>query len=934
MHRTSAALAAAVLLVGLLASRAGAQERWPISLYRDALRLEDRKEYPRAIEAYKKVVGMADHPERGAMYAMLALFRTAGCHLATGNIDEAYAAYKDLATRSWSDPEVAQHECFLRAQEHAKRNKVDLYLAQMQAAVEKFRQREWKDASLPKELLDKKKELGDKIIAIGKDAHYGLRMGLDTTTPLVREFAAGILSVLADETVLNDLVSDLKDGGRSSAHKAGAAIALTGMIIRVREAARLEALVADVEARLDRATKAFKAGPSGKIPADLQPEIDKVFAGQKEAEAGVRAEMAAHRERAKALLGALPKALPVDALVDGLGKALADPDAETRLAACYAAGALGDARLEDAVVKVLGDESDLARAAAAAACGGLRSRKAVKPLADLLMKDAPVEAAADADSPLARDVPAVLVRRNAAEALGFIGDISAIPALVDGLGDNDEAVRAASYKALGLLSQKSFKAKLKVGDVEVETDFKADLPPATRDEIAKQWQAWYDSGKGVDVLIDRYRAIAFRWVDYNPIHLYDEEYFLRTASRRQISEDEAKGFLADFQKAVKEIEDDLAALGGGAVPQLLAYLGGEAQDNPERRDPVVRRFVAGAIARVADDEAVKQLIAVANDAVAPAPRRAGAAIALGLLAKPGNSAEVSSALQGLLNVAEAPEVRIAAAEALGRLGLKDATAILITKTRDGDPDVVIAVLRTLARFKASEATVAIGELLKAGGPIVADPAKAGQKEEALEYAAIALGAIGSPEAVPFLVYGRAHPRRVIWKTSQDAIQAIASADKAGVAKLIELATGAGADKSLPYLRAAACRALAGLSADVRGADGLAALVSRLVDKDPLHPTRDLDLSVRLAAAEGLVQIGDAKTAPALVRCLSDGYGLPMKGDIRLVAAAGLDKIVEGDKPAAWNPPADAKGEDLLKLWNQLVTDWEAWLAKRQGTASR
>ncbi len=933
MHRTFAALAAVVLL-GMLAPRASAQERWPISLYRDAMRLEDRKEYPRAIDAYKKVLEKADHPERGAMYAMLSLYRIAQCQLATGNVDEAFATYKDLAGRSWSDPEAAQHENFLRAQEHVKRNKVDLHLDQMQAAVAKFRQRDWKDASLPKELLDRKKELGDKILAIGKDAHYGLRAGLDTPNPLVRDFAAETLALLADGQVVTDLTADLKDEARSSAHKAGAATALADMIARVREAARLEALVTDVEARLDRATKAFKAGPPSKIPADLQGEVEKVFSGQKEAEAGVRAEMAAHRERAKALLRDLPKTLPVDALVEAIGKALADPDPEARLAACHAAGALADARLDEAVVKILGDDSALARAAAASACGEIRSRKAVKPLSDLLMKDAPAEL--DPEQASGRDVPSVLVRRNAAEALGFIGDIAAVPALIDGLSDNDESVRSASHHALGVLTRRSVKVKMKVGEAEVETEFKSDLPPATREEIAKAWQAWYDGGRGVDVLVDRFCSIAFRWVDYNPIHLYDEEYFLRRAPRRQITEEEAKAFIADFQKAVKEVEDDLVALGAGAVPQLIPYLGGEAMAGAEQRDPVVRRFVAGVIARVADDEAVKQLITLANDAAAPAPRRAGAAIALGLLAKPGSPAEVNSALQGLLNVADSPEVRVAAAESLGRLGLKDASQVLVTKTRDGDPDVVIAVLRTLARFKAADAVNAIGELLKTGGPIIADPAKAGKKEEALEFAAIALGEIGSADGVPFLVYGRAHPRRIIWQTSQDAINKIVSADKSGVAKLLEWTTGESATKTqpLPYLRAAACQALAGLPADARGADVMGALISRIVDKDPIQDPRDYDQSVRMAAAEGLIQIGDAKAAPALVRCLGDGYGLPMKGDIRQIAAAGLDKIVSGDKPAAWDPPADAKGEDLLKRWKQFVADWEAWLAKTQGAASR
>jgi HEAT repeat protein len=929
MHRTSAALAA-LLLVGLLAPALGAQERWPISLYRDALKLEEKKDYPKAIEAFKKVIEKAESPERGAMYAMLALDGIGRCQMAAGSVDEAFATYKDLAGRSWSDPEIAQHEAFLRAQERLKRNRVDMYLDQLAAATAKYRQREWKDASLPKDLLDKKKEIGDKVGAIGKDGVYGLRMGMDTTNPLVREFAAMALAKLADDSVVNDLAGDLKDEKASSARKAGAATALAEVITRAREATRLEDLAAAVESRMDRATKAFKAGPPAKVPADFQAAVDAVFAGQKESETGMRNELKAHRDRAATLRNTLPKPMPVDALVEALGKGLADPDAEARLAACLAAGALGDARLEEAVVKVLGDASAIARAAAASACGQMRSRKAVKALADLLAKDEPAEVDADPEKVPGREVPAVAVRRNAAEALGRIGDVTAVPALIDGLNDNDEAVRSASHAALVALARKTYKVKVKAGDKEVESTFSADLPAEARAEVAKQWQAWYDAGKGVDILLERYRSIAFRWVDYNPIHLYDEEYFLRRAPDRQITADEAKAFIEEFKKATKQVEDDIAALGTAAVPQLLKYLGGEAQDNPESRDPVVRRFVAGAIARSADDETVKQVIALANDAAAPAPRRAGAAIALGLLAKPGNPAEVSSALQGLLNVADSAEVRVAAAGALGRLGLKDATAALVTKIGDTEPDVVIAVLRALASFKAAEAVAPIGQLMKDGGPAIADPSKGGKKEEALEFAVLALGEIGSAEGVPTLIRARAHPRRIVWETAQQSINRIVAADKAALAKILEWVTGEGvlAAQKLPYLRAAACRVLADLPADVRGADATAALISRILDKDPIKEPRDYDLSVRIAAAEGLVKIGDEKAAPALVRCLSDGDGLPRKGDIRLIAAEGLDKIVSADKPPKWEATADIKVEELLKRWRQLVADWEAWVAKK------
>jgi HEAT repeat protein len=340
--------------------------------------------------------------------------------------------------------------------------------------------------------------------------------------------------------------------------------------------------------------------------------------------------------------------------------------------------------------------------------------------------------------------------------------------------------------------------------------------------------------------------------------------------------------------------------------------------------------VAGVVARMADDDTPKQLIALANDGSAPAPRRAGAAIALGLLPKPGNPGEVSSALQGLLNVTDSADVRVAAADALGRLGAKDAAGALTGKVGDADPEVAIAVLRTLARFKTAEAVSAISTMIKEGGPKVTDPSKGDKKDEALEFAVVALGEIGSAEGIPGLVVARASARRVIAQNAQLAINKIAASDKGAVAKLLEWTTGEKVleNQKLPYLRAAACRALAGLPAEARSDEVTAALVSRIIDREIPKQVADYDQSVRLAAAEGLVAIGSDKGAAALVRCLRDGDGLPLKGDIRLVAAEGLDKIVTGDKPGKWEPAEGAKMEELLKLWGQFVGNWEAWQAKR------
>ena len=60
-----------------------------------------------------------------------------------------------------------------------------------------------------------------------------------------------------------------------------------------------------------------------------------------------------------------------------------------------------------------------------------------------------------------RDVPDAVARRNAAEALGRIGDVTSIPSLIDALTDNDAAVAAMAHWSLVEMTGRSFKTKIK-----------------------------------------------------------------------------------------------------------------------------------------------------------------------------------------------------------------------------------------------------------------------------------------------------------------------------------------------------------------------------------------------------------------------------------------------------------------------------------------
>ena len=96
-----------------------------------------------------------------------------------------------------------------------------------------------------------------------------------------------------------------------------------------------------------------------------------------------------------------------------------------------------------------------------------------------------------------------------------------------------------------------------------------------------------------------------------------------------------------------------------------------------------------------------------------------------------------------------PDVRIAAADALGRIGHKPATRPLIRALYDVREDVRCAAARALGRIGSPDAVDPLSRLLKA-------PQWAARKA-----AAEALGAIASPAAVPHLARAMRDPNPAV-----------------------------------------------------------------------------------------------------------------------------------------------------------------------------
>lgn len=111
---------------------------------------------------------------------------------------------------------------------------------------------------------------------------------------------------------------------------------------------------------------------------------------------------------------------------------LDDEQPELRMAAATGLGRVGDPSVTAALISRLEDPDPRVRCRAAAACGRIGDPRAVEPLEKRLQNDQNTE-----------------VRRDAAEALGEIGNEGAMRVLIDGSEDPNESVRRVVADSFG-----------------------------------------------------------------------------------------------------------------------------------------------------------------------------------------------------------------------------------------------------------------------------------------------------------------------------------------------------------------------------------------------------------------------------------------------------------------------------------------------------
>jgi HEAT repeat protein len=453
-----------------------------------------------------------------------------------------------------------------------------------------------------------------------------------------------------------------------------------------------------------------------------------------------------------------------------------------------ALGAIGDRSAVPALVRALDDPDENVRAAAAESLGNLGGPYAVEALRHRLTAAPPASsgqeligrlAALQALTRLAAPVPVAellplcadpILRIGALEAMGYAGDLDALPYLLDGLADKGRQVREASQVALLALheAQTANDARLRIESsvraapaaVEGLTASCVAEPARTR-RAAVTLLGWGRWPEGLPRLVDA---------------LADEEIHA-TAARAIVAFGAAA--VAPLVEIAQETRQDLRSEIFGLFPRL----GAAAAD----------ARVAALLMRALEDE----------DAIAAA----------------------------------------AAARALGDVGSKDSLGPLFhSLERNDDPMVPQAASQALAKLGAryyDEVRMLVGAR--------------GIHGEVGVYLCRVVGAVGRAEDRPMLLAALRGDEASLRRAAAEAVATLGPAPEAREALVYALA-----DEDA-RVRAAAADALGALG-DI---EAVPALISA---------SHDDESSVRAAAARSLGLVGDARAAPTLRELARGGDG--------------------------------------------------------------
>jgi HEAT repeat protein len=894
-------------------------------LDRERSGITERRLLERALDAYTKAAdkAAADGKKDVLANALLGVGRMNEISIPE-NLGAAQAAYARVVAEC-----AGQGELVAAAEEKIRLKGVDVYLDQFARFVDGWRSTQ---RNTPAPLEAKKVEIAAKVKPLGRDAVHGLLAGLGHKDEVVRAFAADLLAGAIDEAGLGNLVAKLNDP--SPDVRAGAGLAI-GRIFEAWSQARsfeqeAEKILADLEAKEGSDATAEKLIALNKNRAqDLQ-------------------------KRAAEIRGNLPVALGNKAQIEAeLQKLIADESAHSasRIEAAKAVRALGEISggLIDAVLKGLSSANRSVREACCVAASGVdTSDSAAKhKLVDRLMEIVQYEPESDTRPMSERDLANdSAVREAGATSLGVIGVVKAVPALIEALSDGASNVRRTANEALVRITGRDVGYE---SDPLVAVSGGPDAPrpspedvakaqKAKRDEAIAKWTAWWGDTMGVGVLIGRFWKFQSQWKGGDPARLFDKESYLRELKIRSytLSDPAAQIERAErncdrFLVRKNFIQQDAIDLGAAAIDKFLGFLSGAveadaalAAEQQGRSRAVVRVFVAETVAKLIEKHKAADKAGALREKLGggQAGEKAGAALALGFLPKDLVGAEDRDALEKRGLEDADPEVKEAAARALGRVGGPESGPALAkvaaanAGTKAGET-AQISALRSIAALapKSEEVVRTLGDL------VGVDAEKRSPSSAVREFACEALAAIADPAAVQNRSLLKA--RRDIAKPVRDAATRALLAVAAGAPDTVDVLIGVLNDLKAPSID----RTGAGLGlGDLGNPKGIPALVYRIVGRNPPLADKDEDPTVRAACCEALATMGEKARYLLVGEKLIDALDDPAEEVQRqafeaLVKAApsapeeGVFKITD---------PTSARKAGIAKLRTWLDTNRGQW----------
>ena len=297
------------------------------------------------------------------------------------------------------------------------------------------------------------------------------------------------------------------------------------------------------------------------------------------------------------------------------------------------------------------------------------------------------------------------VGAKAAFELGNIGDVSAVPALIQALLDSNDTLRSNAAGALG-----------KIGDASAVPA----LIQALKDRIAS---VRVSAVVALERIGDDSATPALNDM------LQDEHPSVRSYATRALEQISIPVLIQTLKNEHPSVRATAVETLGmirsrSAVPALIERLNDE--------DAAVRVTAVEALERIGSMSAVPALVERLSDQHSSV--RSNAAGALG---KIGDASAVPALIQALQD--RVASVRVSAVEALGRIGGASAVSALIERLNDEDAAVRVRAIKALERIGGAFAVPALIERLKNEHPSI--------RVTAVE----ALGRIGGAAAVPVLI---------------------------------------------------------------------------------------------------------------------------------------------------------------------------------------